>query len=871
MLGSSNFSGSQTALTDTNIHAAVDLWVSDQSAAEFTYGHISNWDTSNVTNMFGLFSGVDIDESISNWDVSNVTNMGWMFEDSNFNQPIGNWDVSSVTNMYSMFGNSDFNQPIGNWDVSSVTDMSSMFYFANEFDQPIGDWDVSSVTNMSRMFVGKSFLRQGGPPPYADPSFNQPIGNWDVSSVTTMEEMFYGATVFNHPIGNWDVSNVTNMTGMFRGEWFMYDMDLEYFPTQFNQNIGGWNVSNVTDMSFMFDVSQFSQPIGNWDVGSVTNMARMFRVSSFDQDISNWDVSSVTNMAGMFSGDYDYGGGDDYQPNPFNQNIGSWDVSNVTDMSRMFYYATSFNQPIGNWDVSSVIYMSGMFKGLLNGPEGSGYGSVTSFNQPIGNWDVSNVKNMVGMFAASLFNQDLSDWDVSSVTSMSGMFYNYWHDTSFSTTNYDALLLGWASLGILQPNVAFNAGVSSYCNGETARDYIINTYGWTITDGGLDCSSIVNCLTVEDANAFIEVTNDIGLILENDHIIKGFQFDITFPEGFVFDPNDIANTGLPQDFQVSCANVGGNSYRVIGFSLSNETIVSGTASILTFPTFINEEVLEGDYPIPVTGLILSDVNNEDVASLCSTDGIITVYSHPMGDANGDDTVNILDILGTIDYIFGNPPSTFYFDLADVNFDTTINVLDVLGIQDIILSPAGRAFNNDINTSTADDLVGDNYLMVTHDVFTPNTSETIEINLVNEAIGKGLQFDFVLPEGFTLNPADIIGTSRLDGFNISAQEVSTNTYRVIVFSLTSATVAHGTGAVLNVPVFIESDVSSAVYPIAYTEVVISDTNNTDVSTTPPSVGEITIGTLGIGNLENYEDHVKLYPNPVQNSRSIYAEC
>ena len=45
-----------------------------------------------------------------------------------FNQPIGNWDVSNVTNMFSMFSNAAaFNQPIGDWNVSNVTNMAYMF------------------------------------------------------------------------------------------------------------------------------------------------------------------------------------------------------------------------------------------------------------------------------------------------------------------------------------------------------------------------------------------------------------------------------------------------------------------------------------------------------------------------------------------------------------------------------------------------------------------------------------------------------------------------------------------------------------------------------------------------------------------------
>jgi len=35
--------------------------------------------------------------------------------------------------------------------------------------------------------------------------------------------------------------------------------------------------------------------------------------------------------------------------------------------------------------------------------------------------------------------------------------------------------------------VVFVAKNINYCNGENARQNIIDTYGWTITDGGLYC------------------------------------------------------------------------------------------------------------------------------------------------------------------------------------------------------------------------------------------------------------------------------------------------------------------------------------------------------------------------------------------------
>ena len=253
---------------DRTIHDAVDLWCLDSVEVERIYGHISDWDVSDVTNMSRLFlNEQNFNENISNWDVSSVTNMESMFKGASaFNQPIGNWTVSSVTNMCGMFENASvFNQHIGNWNVSSVTNMSDMFERASAFNQPIGNWTVSSVTSMSNMFNNAS-------------AFNQPIGNWDVSSVTSMNWMFANAREFNQSIENWTVSSGTRKLGMFHNSGMIQipnwtrPIQITRRANAFNQNIGNWNRPSSTGFEDRFrNASAFRQHIGTWDVSSVTN------------------------------------------------------------------------------------------------------------------------------------------------------------------------------------------------------------------------------------------------------------------------------------------------------------------------------------------------------------------------------------------------------------------------------------------------------------------------------------------------------------------------------------------------------------------------------------------------------------------------
>ena len=77
---------------------------------------------------YSLFDG-----DISSWDTSNVTNMKGMFSYAiNFNQLV-NFDTSNVTSIISMFSYTrSFNQAI-NFNTSNVIDMDWMFYNAEAF------------------------------------------------------------------------------------------------------------------------------------------------------------------------------------------------------------------------------------------------------------------------------------------------------------------------------------------------------------------------------------------------------------------------------------------------------------------------------------------------------------------------------------------------------------------------------------------------------------------------------------------------------------------------------------------------------------------------------------------------------------------
>jgi surface protein len=220
------------------------------------------------------------------------------------------------------------------------------------------------------------------------------------------------------------------------------------------------NLSQVTDMEEMFRNAPVANPdVSNWDVSNVTNMNSMFfSASSANPDVSNWDVSSVTSMNRMF-----------YEASSANPDTSNWDVSSVTDMNRMFFSALSANPDVSNWDVSSVTNMRYMF---LNAP---------AFNQDCSNWDVSSVIDMGYMFYfASSANPNMRNWDISNVTDMRSMLVN----SNLSEENLTACYENWSQLTAKQ-NVEFGTGSTKYnSSGEAGRGILINTYNWSIIDGG---------------------------------------------------------------------------------------------------------------------------------------------------------------------------------------------------------------------------------------------------------------------------------------------------------------------------------------------------------------------------------------------------
>ena len=260
---------------------------------------LSKADTSNVTNMHCMFSGLVVDDlDLSSFDTSNVTDMSGMFDDYRYDDSLdlSNFDTSKVTDMSNMFAGcySLESLDLSNFDTSNVTNMSGMFSMDNEYwpsftsklkELNLSSFDTSNVTDMSYMFYNCENLTE------------LDLSSFNTSNVTDMSYMFnYCTNLTSLDISNFDTKNAESMKRMFSYCNRLKTLDLSSFDT-----------SNVKDMSEMFIrcVSLKNLDLSSFGTSSVTNMYGMFAYCKSLKTITvsdKWTTGSATGNS-MFNGD----------------------------------------------------------------------------------------------------------------------------------------------------------------------------------------------------------------------------------------------------------------------------------------------------------------------------------------------------------------------------------------------------------------------------------------------------------------------------------------------------------------------------------------------------------------------------------------
>ena len=254
---------------------------------------VSKFDTSNVTNMEGMFSGCTslTNLNVSKFNTSKVTNMGQMFYYCTklVSLDVSHFDTSNVTNMEGLFyyGLSLTNLDVSNFKTSNVTNMQYMFWRCSSLTKlDVSHFDTSKVTNMRCMFGYCSSLTK------------LDVSNFNTSNVTDMVNTFvYCSSLTKLDVSNFNTSNVTSMQALFA-----------YCSSLTSLYVSNFDTSNVTDnmrSMFAYCSGLTSLDVSNFNTSKVTDMNRMFNNCENLTSLTfgeNFSTASIMSISEMFSG-----------------------------------------------------------------------------------------------------------------------------------------------------------------------------------------------------------------------------------------------------------------------------------------------------------------------------------------------------------------------------------------------------------------------------------------------------------------------------------------------------------------------------------------------------------------------------------------
>lgn len=310
--------------------------------------------------------------------------------------------------------------------------------------------------------------------------YNEIFGSPSVPNGTTLEDLAIGANNNGCKINNTTV-NFTLPHSM--SEFYGLDCSNVTVPTgAFQMEIVGSSFTISFNLSTELVVTQSNRHTIYWGDGTTTVLG-----DSYDGFL-DFDISHTYSLSGTYTITV-ASDGDIFNNGRINGlNIGSTSATNRAKLRK-----------VTNWGKFAFLSnVEGDFKNCTNltvtandNPEldakssfSSAFLGCTSLTTipTLNNW---NVGVLSGAFLGNMFNgctnwnQDISGWDVTGLLGLNSLFIN---NTSFSTANYDLLLISWASQS-LQSNVTIS--FDPCYNDSTSRNTLTTTYNWNITDDNI--------------------------------------------------------------------------------------------------------------------------------------------------------------------------------------------------------------------------------------------------------------------------------------------------------------------------------------------------------------------------------------------------
>ena len=218
--------------------------------------------------------------------------------------------------------------------------------------------------------------------------------------------------------------------------------------------------------------------------------------------------------------------------------------------------------------------------------------------------------------------------------------------------------------------------------------YLPFTKSYTLTVA--DETLLNNRLYAETVKLRAGASKTFGLKLDNTMSFIACEFYLQLPEGVRIETDEdgylIAElvSGRINRHSLEVNHVGNGLYHFLCYSSRNNAFVGNSGDLFTLTVTCDENVLSDTYTATIKDIMFSDQDKQQVDLLDSSFDVVVTDIIP-GDANGDEKINVMDVVEIVSYIMSNASDSFVFAAADIDENGTINVMDLVNVVSLIMT------------------------------------------------------------------------------------------------------------------------------------------------------------------------------------------
>ena len=168
---------------------------------------------------------------------------------------------------------------------------------------------------------------------------------------------------------------------------------------------------------------------------------------------------------------------------------------------------------------------------------------------------------------------------------------------------------------------------------------------------------------------------------------RSMTFQLSFPDNLLpdFESMTVAEDAAAYTVthQVAQSDTEGRTTYLFELTLGDdsEPLAIGDRALLTFNIAIPADIETAKgYPVSINQVSVADADG-NTQNAGARNGRVSVYKN--GDSNGDDAVDIMDVMNLIDHICKDETEVFIEEVSDVDGDESVDVNDIMGIIDIM--------------------------------------------------------------------------------------------------------------------------------------------------------------------------------------------